>query len=168
VLVLRHPKAARGLLLFRVTGGAFAAQRLPENYYGQFIRAAETGGMAAVCAIEQHQERFAANPAKREQLMKMDPKRYIDVMSCWRDNFVTGAGLPVMGVSEDQLRSIKVRPWSSQATTRRIPPRAAAPPRASFPAPSCTRCRSPIRTSSSFPSRSGRRMKKRSRACLLL
>ena len=29
---LRHPEAARGMLLLRVTGGAFAAKRLPENY----------------------------------------------------------------------------------------------------------------------------------------
>jgi pimeloyl-ACP methyl ester carboxylesterase len=108
LLALRHPNAARGLLLFRVTGGAFAAQRLPENYYGQFIRAAETGGMAAVCATEQYKERISANPANRERLMKMDARRYIEVMSRWRDNFVKGAHLPVMGVSEDQLRSIKI------------------------------------------------------------
>ena len=31
----------------RVTGGAFAAGRLPENYYDQFIRAAEEGGNLA-------------------------------------------------------------------------------------------------------------------------
>jgi len=108
LLTLRHPEAARGLLLFRVTGGAFAAQRLPENYYGQFIRAAEQGGMAAVCATEQYKERIAANPANRERLMKMDAKRYIEVMSRWRDNFLKGAHLPVMGVSEAELRSIKI------------------------------------------------------------
>ena len=108
LLALRHPKAAKGLLLFRVTGGAFAAQRLPENYYGQFIRAAEAGGMAAVCATEQYRERIAANPANRERLMKMDANRYIEVMSRWRDNFLKGAHLPVMGVSEAELRSIRV------------------------------------------------------------
>jgi hypothetical protein len=95
-------------LLFRVTGGAFAAQRLPENYYGQFIRAAEGGGMAAVCATEQYKERIAANPANRERLMKMEAKGYIEVMSRWRDNFVKGAHLPVMGVSEAELRSIRI------------------------------------------------------------
>ena len=91
-----------------MTGGAFAAQRLPENYYGQFIRAAETGGMAAVCATEQYRERIAANPGNRERLMKMDAKRYIEVMSRWRDLFVKGARLPVMGVSEAELYSIGI------------------------------------------------------------
>ena len=55
LFALRNPAAVRGLLLLRVTGGAFAAGRLPENYYGQFIRAAREGGMAAVCATEQYQ-----------------------------------------------------------------------------------------------------------------
>jgi pimeloyl-ACP methyl ester carboxylesterase len=108
LLALRHPQAVRGLLLFRVTGGAFAAQRLPENYYGQFIRAAREGGMAAVCATQQYQERIAANPANRGRLVGMDPQRYIEVMTRWRDLFVAGAQLPVMGVSEAELRSIRV------------------------------------------------------------
>jgi pimeloyl-ACP methyl ester carboxylesterase len=108
LFALRHPSAARGLLLFRVTGGEFAANRLPETYYGQFIRAAEEGGMAAVCATEQYRERIAANPANRERLMKMDPKRFIEVMSRWRNNFVAGARLPVMGVTEGELRSIGI------------------------------------------------------------
>jgi pimeloyl-ACP methyl ester carboxylesterase len=104
---LRHPQAVLGLLLFRVTGGAFAAGRLPENYYGQFIRAAEQGGMEAVCATEQYQERIAANPANRARLMAMKPERYIEVMARWREQFSAGGQLPVMGVSEAELRSIK-------------------------------------------------------------
>lgn len=108
LFALRHPGAARALLLLRVTGGAFAAQRLPEMYYDQFIRAAKQGGMAAVCATEQYKERFAANPANLERMKTMDPKRYIEVMTRWRDNFVAGAHLPVMGVTEAELRSIKV------------------------------------------------------------
>ena len=34
---LRHADATRALLLLRVTGGAFAAGRLPEMYYSPFI-----------------------------------------------------------------------------------------------------------------------------------
>lgn len=108
LFVLRHPQAARGLLLLRVTGGAFAAGRLPEMYYDQFLRAAKAGGMAAVCDTEQYRERIAANPGNRERLMRMDAKRYIEVMTRWRDNFVAGALLPVMGVTESELKSIEV------------------------------------------------------------
>ena len=104
---LRHPDAVRGLLLLRVTGGAFAAGRLPDNYYGQFIKAAQQGGMAAVCATEQYQERIAANPANLERLMAMDPSHYIEVMNRWLARFNAGIHLPVMGVTEAQLQSIK-------------------------------------------------------------
>jgi pimeloyl-ACP methyl ester carboxylesterase len=107
LFALRHPEATRGLLLLRVTGGAFAAKRLPEMYYDQFLRAAKQGGMDAVCATEQYQERFAANPGNLERMKKTDVKRYIEVMTRWRDNFVAGANLPVMGVTERELRSIK-------------------------------------------------------------
>jgi pimeloyl-ACP methyl ester carboxylesterase len=92
----------------RLTGGAFAAGRLPEMYYGQFIRAAREGGMAAVCATDQYQERIAANPANRERLMGMDPKRYIEVMSRWLEIFTRGPVSPMLGVSEEALRSIRV------------------------------------------------------------
>ena len=105
---LRYRDAVRGLLLLRVTGGAFAAQRLPENYYGQFIRAAKEGGMAAVCATEQYRERIKANPANRERLLNMDPERYIEVMSRWREQFVESVQLPVIGVTESELSSIGV------------------------------------------------------------
>jgi pimeloyl-ACP methyl ester carboxylesterase len=105
---LRYPQAVRGLLLMRVTGGPFAAGRLPENYYGQFIRAAQQGGMAAVCATEQWRERIAANPATRDVLMAMSPQKFIDVMTRWNEVFVAGGKYPVMGVSEDELKSIKV------------------------------------------------------------
>jgi len=107
LFALRHPKAVRGLLLFRVTGGAFAAGRLPEQYYAQYIQAAQQGGMAAVCDTEQYRERIAANPKNRERLMAMAPQRYIEVMSHWHKLFVAGGHLTVMGVTDGQLRSIK-------------------------------------------------------------
>jgi len=105
---LRHPQAVRGLLLVRITGGAFAAGRLPNMYYGQFIEAARRGGMAAVCATEQYQERIAANPANRERLMAMDPQRYIAVMQHWLDLFLRGPRAPVLGMTEEALSSIRV------------------------------------------------------------
>lgn len=105
---LRHPQAALGLLLFRVTGGAFAAERLPENYYNQFIRLAEEGGMAAICEHEQYAERIAANPANGDKLANMDPQDFIAALTRWRDLFVAGKDLPVFGVSEAELNSMKI------------------------------------------------------------
>jgi len=105
---LRHPDALRGLLLIRVTGGEFAANRLPQNYYRNFIEAAESGGMEAVGEIARFQEYFATNPKTRDQLMAMDPKDFIDIQSTLLDKFLAGANLPVMGFTEAQLGTIKV------------------------------------------------------------
>lgn len=104
----RHPKAVRGLLLMRITGGDFAAGRLPDMYYGQFIRAAKEGGMKAVCATEQYQERIKANPANLARLMAMNPEDYIHVMSHWLNIFLQGPRKPVLGMTEQDLRSIAV------------------------------------------------------------
>jgi pimeloyl-ACP methyl ester carboxylesterase len=104
---IRHPDSVRGLLLLRVTGGPFAANRLPELYYDQFIRAAKEGGMAAVCATDAYQERIVANSASGETLMAMDPDHFIDIMSRLRELFVAGADLPVMGATPEELAKIK-------------------------------------------------------------
>jgi pimeloyl-ACP methyl ester carboxylesterase len=103
---LRYPKAARGLLLLRVTGGAFAAGRLPEQYYGQYMRAAEQGGMGAICAMEQWRERIKANPANGDYLARLPVRQFIDILTRWNEIFVAGGQHPVMGVTPDELRAI--------------------------------------------------------------
>ena len=108
LFALRHPDAVRALLLWRVTGGAFAANRLAENYYDQYIRVARAGGMAAVCDTEHFAERIKDNPANRERLMAMDPERFIAALAHWREYFLAGADLPVIGASAADLNSIRV------------------------------------------------------------
>ncbi|MGB0573330.1 MAG: alpha/beta fold hydrolase [Alphaproteobacteria bacterium] len=103
---LRHPEAVRGLLLLRVTGGAFAAGRLPEAYYDQFIRAAQAGGMEAVCATPEYAERIAANADNHKRLMEMSAETFIAIQTKLRDLFMTGSDLPVFGVSEAELGSL--------------------------------------------------------------
>ncbi len=105
VMKRRHPEAVRGLLLMRITGGDFAAGRLPRIYYGQFIEAARAGGMAAVCETEPYRERLALNPANRERLMAMDPQDYVAVMSRWLATMLEGPMKPVMGMPEAELRA---------------------------------------------------------------
>jgi pimeloyl-ACP methyl ester carboxylesterase len=108
LFALRHPKAVRGLLLWRVTGGLAAAKRLAHRYYGQYIETARAGGMAAICATEEFAERITSRPENRERLMKMDPAHFIEVMSSWNRNFLEGAEKPVIGATEAEIRSIKV------------------------------------------------------------
>jgi pimeloyl-ACP methyl ester carboxylesterase len=108
LFALRHPEAVRGLMLWRVTGGRSACERLAQEYYGQHIAAAKQGGMAAVCEMEHWKERIDARAGNRGALMKMDPERFIAVMSHWREYFIRGADLPVIGATEVELQSIKV------------------------------------------------------------
>ncbi len=104
---LRYPQAVRGLLLWRVTGGAFAAQRLAHEYYAQYIDAAQDGGMAAVCTTPHFRELIAAHPPNRDKLMAADPQAVIAAMTRWSQGFIDEAGCPVIGATEDELRSIR-------------------------------------------------------------
>jgi pimeloyl-ACP methyl ester carboxylesterase len=108
LFALKYPQAIRALLLWRVTGGAFAAQRLTENYYGQYIRAAQQGGMAAVCELEHFKERIEARPSNRQALMAMNPETFIAAMERWREQFGRAAALPIIGTSEKDLNAIRV------------------------------------------------------------
>ena len=108
LFALRHREASRGLLLWRVTGGLAAAKRLANRYYGQYLPIAQQGGMAAICATEEFAERIKARPENRERLMKMDPKRFMEVMSRWSRTFLEDAEKPVIGATEADLKSLKV------------------------------------------------------------
>jgi pimeloyl-ACP methyl ester carboxylesterase len=108
LFALRHPEAVKALLLWRVTGGRFACERLAQEYYGQYIDAAKQGGMEAVCEMEHWKERIAARPQNRSALIEMDAQRFIAVMSRWREYFLQGADLPVIGATEAELKTIKV------------------------------------------------------------
>ena len=117
LFALRHPEAVKGLLLWRVTGGRFACERLAQEYYGQFIEAAKQGGMAKVCEMEHWKERIEARPENRDALMKMNPERFIAVMSHWREYFLKGADLPVIGARRRSSNPFKFRPASFPETT---------------------------------------------------
>jgi pimeloyl-ACP methyl ester carboxylesterase len=105
---IRHPDAVRGLLLGWVTGGGHAAKQLAHTYYGQFIDAAEQGGMDAVAATPFFAERIAQNPGNKQRLLSMDAKEFIATMSGWGRYFSEAGDLPVIGATEAELAGIKV------------------------------------------------------------
>jgi pimeloyl-ACP methyl ester carboxylesterase len=107
LFAIRHPVATRGLLLWRVTGGQEAVDRLAENYYGQFIPIARDGGMQAVCETEHFADCIAARPSNRGRLMGTDVDHFIKVMTTWRERFLESAKLPIVGASEADLNGIK-------------------------------------------------------------
>lgn len=108
LLAIRHPETVRGLLLWRVTGGAFAARMLAQQYYEPYLDAVQRGGMAAVCATEHFSERIRDRPTNRDLLLAMDPGHVAEVLTRWRDALLAEADLPVIGATEAELRAIAV------------------------------------------------------------
>lgn len=104
---IRHPRVVRGLLLGWVTGGNAAAQTLSRQYYGQFIEAAQQGGMQAVIETPFFAERCAANPGNRDRLLAMKTDEFVATMARWERFFSEGGDLPVIGATEEELASIK-------------------------------------------------------------
>ncbi|MGE3781415.1 MAG: alpha/beta fold hydrolase [Alphaproteobacteria bacterium] len=106
LLALQHPEAVRGLLLWRVTGGAHAAEHLTNQYYTSHIEAARHGGMEEVCKLDHWSEVIGINPQARGVLMALDPDDFTGRMNWWRRSFQAGADYPVIGLSPAELRSM--------------------------------------------------------------
>jgi pimeloyl-ACP methyl ester carboxylesterase len=106
LLALHHPEAVKALLLWRVTGGAFAAKRLAFNYYEQFIAAAEQGGLEAVVRTEHFAAMIAANPDNPKVLDDLGVDGFLAAMRRWLAGFLQGTGHPVAGLSPEEMRSI--------------------------------------------------------------
>jgi len=104
----RHPDAVKALLLMRVTGGSFAAGRLPNMYYLQFINAAKEKGMEGVCHTQPYIDRLALNPDNRAYLMSLDPKQYIAQQEYWLQKFLQGPRSPVMGMENSELQQFNL------------------------------------------------------------
>ena len=103
-LTVRHPEAVKGVFIWEVSGGPKSAEATSPNYYGQFIDAAEQGGMAAVVETEFFAQRIKDNPANEEKLLSMDPSEFIAVMSRWRAAY--SVPNPVSDLTEAQLAGI--------------------------------------------------------------
>jgi pimeloyl-ACP methyl ester carboxylesterase len=106
LLTLRHPGSTRALLLWWPSGGRQGSEQLAEQYYGQYITAAEQGGMQAVAKTSYYAERCARNPANLNRLLQTDAQEFIDTMRRWRQFFLDGADMPVIGVDEATLRGL--------------------------------------------------------------
>jgi pimeloyl-ACP methyl ester carboxylesterase len=104
---MRHPDGLRGLLLWRVTGGQEAVDKLSQNYYGQYIKLARAGGMQAICDSEHFAESIVARPANRARLLATNVDEFVKVMEFWRQRFLESATLPIVGASEADLDAIK-------------------------------------------------------------
>lgn len=123
LLALNHPEAVRALLLWRVTGGAYAAQRLAVNYYTQFLDAVQRGGIEAVCETEHFAAMLKANPGNRDRLLALGAAGFAAGMERWLYGFRQGSGHPVAGISPEAMRGLTL-PTLIVPGNDRIHPRA--------------------------------------------
>ncbi len=70
----RHREVAAGLAVWWITGGPFGLLSLANHYCGGSIRAAWTGGMADVAALDEWAEVLERNPANRQRFLDQDPR----------------------------------------------------------------------------------------------
>ncbi|MFC2153691.1 alpha/beta fold hydrolase [Actinomycetota bacterium] len=105
---LSHPTRTHGIGLWGFSGGAAAARLLDDYYYGQYIRACENGGMAAVCSLDHFAGIIDRDPGKRHALLALNPDEFIATMRGWRSHFMIDIDAPVMGLPDTVLSSIDV------------------------------------------------------------
>lgn len=103
-LAARHPEVVKGVFIWEVSGGPRSAELMAPGYYGQYIDAAERGGMAAVAETEFFAQRIQDNPSNRERLLSMDVREFCAVMRRWSAAF--SVLNPVGDMTEAQLKSI--------------------------------------------------------------
>jgi pimeloyl-ACP methyl ester carboxylesterase len=106
LLARHHPEAVKALLLWRVTGGPYAAKRLAYNYYEQFLEMVASGGMEAICDTDHFAAMIAANPANRDTLLGMGKDTFTAGMHRWLESFRKDADYPVAGISPMEMRQM--------------------------------------------------------------
>ena len=106
ILALRHRSTIRALVMMRVTGGAFAVQRLAGLYYTQYLDAAQRGGLAEVCKTDHFRDLVAADPLRRDEIMRWDVAQFSATFERWRSALEAGAEDPMLGATAEALRSI--------------------------------------------------------------
>jgi pimeloyl-ACP methyl ester carboxylesterase len=103
---VRRPEAARGLVLWSASGGAYGCQFLGFNYHVPYIMAAQRGGMAAVAETPFFAERIAANPENRGRLLALDPQAFVATMKHWNEAFYCRPDAALAGVDDAALRRL--------------------------------------------------------------
>jgi pimeloyl-ACP methyl ester carboxylesterase len=108
LLARHHPDAVKALLLWRVTGGPYAAERLAFNYYEQYLDAVAKGGIEAVLETEHFAAMAKANPVSAETLRQMGAEAFAAAMRRWLAGFRADCDYPVAGISSEAMRKITV------------------------------------------------------------
>jgi pimeloyl-ACP methyl ester carboxylesterase len=105
---IRHPEVVRGLVLWSVSGGPFAAQHLGYEYHVPYIMAAERGGIEEVIQHRFRAGQLVRSPRDEERLRAMTSEHFLQTMKQWNRAFYYDRDVPVLGATKEQLRGIAV------------------------------------------------------------
>jgi pimeloyl-ACP methyl ester carboxylesterase len=119
LVCVKPPSLGKGMMLAFPSGGDVPADSLPRTMYRAYVRAALRGGMQAVVDLKfpvgrdaqsgmpLSQDPDKQNPANRERLLAMDPRKFARQMAYWEAFFNTSADLAIAGCR------LTDREWSS-------------------------------------------------------
>jgi pimeloyl-ACP methyl ester carboxylesterase len=102
----RHRDAAAGVAMWWISGGVFGLMTLGTHYCGGSIRAAWSGDMEAVVALEEWSEVLERNPANRERFVALDPEAFVATMERWMLAYCPCGDELVPGLTDDEARAL--------------------------------------------------------------
>lgn len=105
---LAHRSRTIGLGLWGLTGGVTSVRYLCADNYQKYISAALTSGMLGVCNVDHFKNLAAARPDAKEQLLALGVTKFVAVLERWKKQFLVTAWHPVAGVSDAELRAVRV------------------------------------------------------------
>jgi pimeloyl-ACP methyl ester carboxylesterase len=102
----RHRDITAGVAMWWISGGVFGLMSLGVHYCGESIRAAWSGGMAAVVELPEWQEVLSRNPSNRQRFLDQDPSRFIATMEQWMVAYCPRDGELVPGLLDAHARAL--------------------------------------------------------------
>ena len=102
----RHPEVARGVAVWWISGGPFGLLSLATHYCGGSIKAAWTGGMAAVADLPEWAESLDRHPANRKRFLAQDPAEFIATLERWMVAYCPRDDQTVPGLPDATARAL--------------------------------------------------------------
>ncbi len=108
ITAIEYPEVTSKLFVWHIVGGVYSQVVLACYYVMPNINVAKRGGMEAVIAMPEWQERIAQNPRNRERLLSIPAEEFVRIMKLWLNAYVPKPGQTIPGVPDEDFDRIKV------------------------------------------------------------
>jgi pimeloyl-ACP methyl ester carboxylesterase len=102
----RHPDAARGVVVWWISGGVYGLMSLGVHYCGNSILVAWQKGMDAVAELPEWKEVLDRNPRNRPKLLAQDRTEFIACLERWMEAYCPRADELVPGLPDSDARRL--------------------------------------------------------------